>query len=220
MEEVNLAIARTLAYADVFDYPLTKKEICRYLISPKKISLKLIEEELPRMNFAEHKDGYYFLKDQEKTILLRQQKKSPNVQKRLIAVRVAKWLRLIPTIKMVAITGALSMNNAQKEDDIDLLIISAKDRLWLTRALTVLLTELVASRRRPGDPPAGRRIRDKICLNMFLDETHLLIPEKERNLFTAHEICQLKLLWEKDNTYQRFMMQNQWVKKYLANWKP
>ncbi|MFQ6002788.1 MAG: hypothetical protein ACE5KJ_03495 [Candidatus Zixiibacteriota bacterium] len=146
---------------------------------------------------------------------IRKKRERWSQKKMEIARRVANWLRFIPTIKMVAVTGALAMNNSQKEDDIDLLIVTTKNRLWLTRLLTVFLAELVARRRRPGDS----EVRDKICLNMFLDENHLAVPKKEQDLFSAHEVCQLKLLWEKDETYQRFLRSNQWVERYLPNWK-
>jgi hypothetical protein len=108
------------------------------------------------------------------------------------------------------------MKNSDKDDDIDLLIVTKKNRLWLTRLLAVLLVELVARRRRPGEKDA----KDKICLNMFLDETHLGVPPKERDLFSAHEVCQLKVLWERDNLYQGFLRNNQWTKEFLPNWKP
>jgi hypothetical protein len=55
---------------------------------------------------------------------------------------------------------------------------------------------------------------------MFLDEDHLEIPEKEQDLFSAHEVCQLKPIWSKDNVYQEFITQNQWYQKFLPNWKP
>lgn len=117
---------------------------------------------------------------------------------------------------MVAVTGNLAMDNAEKNDDIDLLIVTARKRLWLTRLLTNFLVEIVANRRRPND----KEVKDKICLNMFLTEDHLKIPLKEQNLFTAHEVCQLKLLWQRKNSYQKFIQKNLWSQKFLPNWKP
>ena len=134
-------------------------------------------------------------------------------KKLAIAARVAERLKLIPTIKMVAVTGALAMKNSDQDDDIDLLIVTARGRLWLTRLLTVLIVELVAQRRRPGTV----KVRDKICLNMFLDESYLSIPPKERDLYSAHEICQLQPLWNKDNLYLRFLRENSWAKNFLPN---
>lgn len=196
------AILRTLAYADVFDYPLTAEELYRFLIGQK--------------GRPDYQDGFYFLKGRQGIVALRKKRERWSKEKLKIAQRVAKWLRLVPTIKMVAVTGALAISNSDKEDDIDLLIVTSKNRLWLTRLLTVLLVELVAQRRRPKD----KEIKDKICLNMFLDEAHLGVPKKEQDLFSAHEVCQLKPLWEREGVYQKFLKKNQWVKQFLPNWKP
>jgi hypothetical protein len=105
------------------------------------------------------------------------------------------------------------MENVDKNDDIDLLIVTAKKRLWLTRVLAIFLTELLGCRRRPKD----KQVADKICLNMFLDEDYLAVPKNEQDLFSAHEVVQFKLLWERDNCYQKFLKANLWVKNYLAN---
>ena len=133
-----------------------------------------------------------------------------------MAKKVAGWLRLIPWIKMVAVTGNLAMDNAEKNDDIDLLIVTARKRLWLTRLLTNFLVEIVANRRRPND----KEVKDKICLNMFLAEDHLKLSIREQNLFTAHEIYQLKPIWARNQLYQKFIQENLWCQKFLPNWKP
>lgn len=215
MNQVSKAVLRTLAYADIFDYPLTEQEISKFLITKLPVSAKA----LPGGQVTS-KDGFYFLAGREEIVAIRRRREQWSREKMTIARRLTDWLKLIPTIKMVAVTGALAMDNADKNDDIDLLIVTAKNRLWLTRLLTVFLTEIVARRRRPGDPPVGGQVRDKICLNMFLDEDFLAVPKKERDLFSTHEVCQLRPLWSKDNCYQKFVIANLWVKKFLANWKP
>ncbi len=216
MKPLSKAIFRTLAYADVFDYPLKKEEIWQFLLSDIGYRISDIEKALEKLPRTAKKEGYYYLRGRRRLVSLRQKRARWSREKLKIGQRVANWLKFIPTIKMVAVTGALAMANTDKEDDIDLMIVTTKNRLWLTRLLAVLLIEVVASRRRPGDQKA----RDKICLNMFLDEVHLAIPKKERDLFSAHEVGQMKVLWEKDGTYPKFLKANQWVKQYLPNWKP
>ena len=215
MNKIQTAILRTLAYADVFAYPLTLKELHRFLISQKTDSQSL-KETLKTLKKISSKGDYFFLKNKEKNVYLRRKRKKWSQGKCLLARKVASCLRLIPWIKMVAVTGNLAMDNAEQDDDVDLLIITAKKRLWLTRLLTNFLVEIVANRRRPGD----KEVKDKICLNMFLDENHLKIPVKEQNLFTAHEVCQLKPIWAKNQLYQRFIQENLWCQNFLSNWKP
>ena len=52
---------------------------------------------------------------------------------------------------------------------------------------------------------------------MFADTTRLTIPKQEQDLFSAHEVCQLIPLVSKNNTYEKFLSSNLWVKKYLPN---
>ncbi|KKR64834.1 MAG: hypothetical protein UU07_C0051G0004, partial [Parcubacteria group bacterium GW2011_GWF1_40_5] len=124
----------------------------------------------------------------------------------------AGLLKIIPCVKLVAVSGALSMRNSRKNDDIDLVIMTSKGLLWTTRFLANLL--LLPFKR----DLAGQKISDRACLNMFLDESALSI--KERNIYTAHEICQMKLLWDREGTYRKFLRANSWVQEYLPNWKP
>jgi len=210
-------IFETLAYADIFDYPLTADELYKLLITSKPLNFPIFKknlQEIARHDKLIKTDGkYFFFKGRKKIIMLRQKRNFWSQKKIKIAKKVCRWLKLIPWIKMVGITGSLAMKNADKDDDIDFLIITTKNRLWLTRFLVVLLVELIGRRRRPKDI----NVTDKICLNMFLNESHLSLPENERDLFSAHEIVQFKPLWEKNNCYQKFLRANLWVKNYLGN---
>ena len=208
------AILRTLAYADVFDYPLTREEIWRWLISENREKFAHSLQFTLDSRQIRVTDGFYYLHNRKEIVKLREQREAWSQSKFKIARRVAPWLRLIPWIKLIGVTGALAMNNADKEDDIDLLIITSKNRLWLTRGLVVSFLRLAGVYRRPG------KIKDKICPNMLLDGKHLSMPKKERDLFSAHEVLQMKLLWQKGRTHQRFLKANQWSKEFLPNWKP
>ena len=223
---LDKAILRTLQYADIFDYCLTAKEIHLYLIADKlyrptsfsavKSKLNQLEEE-KRFLFTEN--DFYFLKGRRRLVVLRRQKQKENQRKQEIAAKTSRWFKLIPWIKMVGLTGSLAMENASPEDDLDLLIVTAEHRLWLTRFFLVCLTEILGARRKPSVSSilSSGIWQDKVCLNMFLDEDNLAIPAGERNLYTAHEVCQVKLLWDKEDTYKKFLEENRWVKKFLIN---
>lgn len=208
------AILQTLCYHDLFDYPLTLAEIHRFLIG-KKASLKKVRSTICHLPFAICRNGSYFLKGREEIVATRRRREKYSRKKLPIAQRAAGWLQFIPTVKMIALTGAVAVENAKKNDDIDFLIITAKKRLWLTRLAAVLLIELLAKRPQLKE----KKLKDTICLNIFLAEDCLRMPEGKQNLFVAHEIAQMKILWQKGNLYQKFLKQNQWLKKFLPNWK-
>ncbi len=210
---IRNAVLATLAYHDIFDYPLTQEEINRFLagetVDAKKVE-KVIDS-LIKDKKIEGKNSYYFLKGRGKIFKLRAARKKYSTQKLKRAKLFAKLLMIIPTVKLIAVSGALAMENAQKNDDIDLVIVTAKNTLWSTRLLAN--TILQPYRRKAGEP----HTKDKACLNLFLEESSLKI--RTQNLYTAHEVAQMRPLWQRENTYNRFLKANTWVKNYLPNWE-
>ncbi len=211
--KLERAILQTLVYHDIFDYPLKAEEIHRYQIGERASrgqidnSLKLLEKNKK----IKSQSGLFFLKGRKKIIKLRQSRGRFTRAKLKRAKLYARLLMAIPTIKLVAISGALAMENAQKKDDIDLVIIASKNTLWTTRLLANIL--LQPFRRKAGEP----HTKDKACLNLFLEEYNLKIGTQ--NLYTAHEVAQMRPLWQRQNTYHRFLKANTWVKNYLPNWQ-
>lgn len=208
------SIIATLAYHDLFDYPLTQDEIHRYLIE-KKSPLGSVEKELANLNRNKkifHGKSYYSLPKRSKIIKTRIQRTKRSEAKYKRALLYAKILKTIPFLKLVALSGALSMRNSQKDDDIDLVLVSKKGTLWTTRFLANTL--LFNVKRNPQSPKTS----NKACLNIFIDESSLTI--KDQNIYIAHEICQMKPLWDRNETYSRFINSNQWVDKYMPNWRP
>ena len=211
---LSQAILATLAYHDIFDYPLTLEEIHKYLINlearPFTVRRGLNKLFLTGKIFS--KNGYIFLKGRSEIVKLRKLREKYSLPKIKRAQFFARILKVIPSLKLVAISGALAMENSHKNDDIDLVLITSKNTLWTTRFLANIL--LLPYKR----SPSVRQISDRACLNVFIDESQLKIGPP--NLYLSHEICQMKPLWNRDNTYRRFLSANMWIKKYLPNWRP
>lgn len=199
------AMLRTLIYADLFDYPLTKDEVWKWLIkSPNALG--------DTRNIQEKK-GFYFLRGRRNIVQVRQRREKWSNTKLEIAKKIASFLKYIPTIKLVGVSGALAVGNAKKDDDIDLFIISSKGLIWTARFLTTLFIEFTGFRRHPDE----EKLKNKICLNMFVAEDHLILPKNERDLFSAHEVLQMKPIYDKGGVYEKFIKANSWVKEYLPN---
>jgi cytidyltransferase-like protein len=197
---------KTLVYADIFDYPLTAAELDRWLIAGD--DLKVRGPDLIGIT-----GPYYYLKGRQEIVALRRLRHKFSQLKYKQAEKITKILSLIPWIRLITVTGALAMNNADEKDDIDLMIVTQKNRLWLTRFMVLVVLLLAGRLRRFGQ----RGNRDKICLNLWLDETALSVPTTQRNLYTAHEVAQAKPVFDRDNTYQQFIKANLWLKRYLPN---
>lgn len=131
--------------------------------------------------------------------------------------RRGAWLfGRIPTVSLVGVTGGLAVSNTDKKDDIDYYIGVVPGTLWISRLLCVVAAELVNNRRRPKET----RVQDMFCLNMFAAEDHFTVPKKEQDLFTAHEVLQMRPLWCRAYAYRKFLQQNHWVKTFFsAYWK-
>lgn len=196
---------KSLLYHSIFDYPLTAGELAKWAVGPKA-EIKIKPEQ-----FVDEKNGLYFLKGREGVVYKRLLKKRISKRKINIAKDAAKLLSIIPSIKMIAITGSLAMENAPYDSDIDLLLLTANNTLWTTRALALLLLKLAGFPvRRFGD----KEQKDKLCMNMWIDEKALSWPLGNRNVYTAHEIAQIKPLINKCKAYERFMGQNKWIEDY------
>jgi len=206
------AILATLAYHDIFDYPPTFPQIQKLLVgkTSNTNSLRRGLKVLLKDKKIGEKDGYYFLKKRRQIVTTRIKRAKSSRKKLNRAYFYSSALKLVPTIKFVAISGALAMENSDNNDDIDLVVVSSKGSLWTTRFLANLV--LWPFKRNPN----GAKVSDKACLNLFLDESALKI--RDQNIYMAHEICQMLPLWNRQGTYQRFIEANAWIKKYLPNW--
>ena len=205
----SVCLLATLAYADIFDYPLTREELRLWCIK------KNIRDQVPALPGAgaEHRDGLYFLRARGRIVSQRKKRQAASFAKWRIARWVALWLRLVPTIQLVGVTGGLAMDNVGKEDDIDLFIITKSGTIWISRMIAALIVSVLGRRRKPEES----MVADKVCLNMFMSEESVEIVKKERDLFAAHEVLQMKPLWERGNIYKTFLDKNRWVATFLPN---
>ena len=209
------AIQKTLVYSDVFDYPLTEDEAWRFLISDKRIQRNAFEKELKKLRLSSRLSGgkqFYCLFGREEILKKRERRKKTSERKLIITKRIAKILFWVPTVLLIGISGGLALENAEKKDDIDLFIITSRGSLWVTRLTLVLLLKIVGQYR-----GRGKKESQKVCLNMLIDEAGLKFEKTRQDLYTAHEIAQLKPLLDRNNTYAKFVGANKWVSKFLPN---
>lgn len=221
-----------ICYHDIFDYPLTKEELKKW--SPKKVKGFNLSRKISTNG------NYYFVNGRKFVVKKRLKNEKYSKKKLQIAVRASKLMSLIPTIKMVGITGALAMNNAARESDIDFLVVTKNNTLWLTRPVVYILLWLFGYKSRISFNTKTKyknifeyivalfeilrtfdlKIKDekdRFCINMWLDEYDLTWDKKDRNIYTAHEILQVVPIVNKDNTFDKFLSSNQWVTSFWSN---
>lgn len=205
LRDITRAMVATVAYADVFQYPLTIDELHRYLIGVRasRAELDALLQSSPEVR--EHLaqcDGYVLLAGRES--ILETRRRRARVAARLWgpAVRYGRLIARLPFVRMVALTGALSVDNVEEGADIDYLVVTEPGRLWVCRLLTIALVRIAAMR------------GDTVCPNYFLADTALAI--EDQSLYTAHELTQMMPISGVE-TYQKMRQVNSWSEAFLPN---
>ncbi len=194
----------TLAYADVFDYPLTASEAHRYLIgSPASLAaVASCLKSLVRQGRVEAREGFFSLPGRAHLAEVRRHRQRLSAPLWRQAQRYGRLLATLPFVRMVAVSGALAMDNVDEHGDIDYFLVTEPRRLWTARAFTVALVRLARAR------------GVTLCPNYLVTTRALQLPDW--NLFTAHELVQMVPLWG-TSVYYRLRRLNAWTRAYLPN---
>jgi hypothetical protein len=197
---IEVAILETLAYSDIFDFPLTGDELHRFLVM--RASRDDVEKCAAAMKNVNFKDGYYYLAGRAEIVDLRKRREtlSRKVFKR--ATFYGRVLGALPFVRMVTLTGSLALLNCDESGDYDYMIVARKGRVWLARAFALLLARF------------ARLFGETLCPNLIISESAL--EWTSRNLYHAREICQMILI-SGEEMYGKFSSANQWIDTYFPN---
>lgn len=199
-------ILKTVAYFDLFDYPVTAGQIYSFLprnsVTPEEVA-RTADRLVQEGNLAADL-GYFLLRSSDKRISVQRQEGERAAQKMLSYARaVTLFLKRIPFIRGVFITGSLSKSVAAHDSDIDFMIVTVPGRLWIVRSMLTLFRKvfLLGSRK-------------YFCTNYYVTENGF--PLDRRNLYAAVEVVTTKAVWNAD-AYVRYRQTNSWTKDFLPN---
>ncbi len=200
MNSLERAILETLAYSDIFEYPLRADEVHRYL--PLRANLDDVQSGLNRAPHVDSKNGFYFLAGRAHLVDIRLQRADASLRPYNWSHRLGRILSLIPFVRMVGLTGSLAMLNLSKAADMDFMLVTAPNRLWTARAFAVTFGRFM------------RLFGHRICVNLLVTENALLWPQHD--LYSAHEMCQMIPITGLD-VYHDLRNINQWTERFLPN---
>jgi hypothetical protein len=198
-------ILHTLIYFDIFNYPLKLEEIY-FNSSIKNVDIDSIHQEillLVDLGLISNIDEWYFLYNNASIITdrLKGNKKADFYLK--LATKIGLFMACFPFVRGVFVSGSLSKGYMNNKSDIDFFIITAPDRLWLSRTLLILFKKLLLL-----------NSRKFFCPNYFIDTNHLKI--QEQNMYTAKELSYLIPIYNA-TLYRELLSTNEWRDMYMPN---
>lgn len=196
--ELKTAIKRTIAYGKNFGVGYNIEDVRERLISNEIFKDEEIEKELEKLKIRNY--------------VSRVKRRNKKIDK---ARKLAEFAgRYFKDILMIGVTGSVAAGYPKKNDDIDLMVITKKDRLWLTRlGLRIFIWINKIPHRKYG----GRENEDEFCFNLWLEEEALELPKDRMSLRNAMDSILMMPVLNRQSTYERFMRENGWIKKYLIN---
>ena len=201
-------ILRVLLYFDIFNHPLRPEEIHTFLPSnstnPAEITRACQADPLAAL--IDRKGSYFFLGTANASCTEERRRKEQLARRRWrTASFMAKLIGKFPFVRGVFVSGELSKGLASKRGDIDFVIVTCGNRLWICRTLLILFKKIFLL-----------NSKKYFCLNHFVAEDHLEF--EMRNVYSAIEIATLKPLVNLA-LFQKYMAANAWIDEFLPNWK-
>lgn len=216
MSALEQAIYKTIAFFDLFTYPLTNIEVRRWLCGYQQPTT-LLEcvtalDRLVAQKIIVCRDGCYALPGSQQYVDDRHMRYGYAHRKYTRALRAAAVLRYWPPVLAIAVCNSLAYNNARQGSDIDVVIIARAGQLWLARLGAIVLTSLLGIRLHTAHK------QDKICLSFYvahngLDLQSVALPNDP---YLAYWLATLTPIYNHD-IIRTFQQANEWIQKYLPS---
>jgi len=206
MTAEELAIARSVLYASLFDYPLTLAQLRQTLIesaqTPTEIQALYARSEALRAT-VEYRQGFFFPRDRRDLVSERRRREA---RSRIFLERHRRLLSVVcalPYVELVALSGSAAHLNLEGTGDLDLFIVTRGRHVWSVAVAVVLIAKLL-------------RRRKTTCVNFVLADSALALDQQD--LFAASQIIHLKPLAGTE-TYRRFVASNPFVARFYPNFR-
>jgi hypothetical protein len=198
------AIARSVQYAALFDYPLTLSQLRQTLIGSAQTASEIataVSGSRALAPFVEHKDGYYFPAGRSDLVAVRRNREARSrafLQGHDLLLRL---VTMLPFVRLVALSGSIAHLNLERGGDLDLFIVTRGARVWSTAVGVVLLAKLL-------------RRRATVCANFIIADTALAFAQQD--LFSASQVIGLRPLHD-DDVLRQLLAANPFVRRFYPN---
>ncbi len=199
------AVLSAICYSDVFNFPLTKAEIhANSKFEGNDEELETIIQQLIQINHIKCVNEFYLLIAANNSIIEHRKKREAYfATSHHLVKKYSRFISKFPFVQGVYLSGSYSKAQMSEGDDIDYFIITKANRLWLCRSLLRGYKKFFL-----------RKSARYFCMNYFLDEQHLEVPDK--NIFVANEVKTLVPAYNFE-LYKQFQAANEWSNSFLPN---
>jgi hypothetical protein len=204
MDRDETAIAKTVLYASLFDYPLTLDQLHESLIASstsREQVMATFEASVDLKAVVEVRDGFFFPAGRFDLVAERRRREQRSRQFLRRHDRLLRWLCALPFIRMVALSGSIAHLNLEDGGDLDLFIVTRGRSVWTVTVAIIVLTRLLGVRR-------------VVCANFVMSDEHLAIEQQD--LFTANQVLHLKPLVGQE-VFDGFLAANGFVQRFYPN---
>ncbi|MFZ6036476.1 MAG: hypothetical protein ACOYUK_05045 [Patescibacteria group bacterium] len=226
MNSLEQAILITLAYFDVFDYPLTPMEVWRWLY----VSQQQTDDRLRKAGLAEvvqqlevlktngrlsEQWGFYALPGRAELAVTRLDRYRLAERKYHRAIQFIRVLRFAPFVRMIAVCNTLAYSNSRRTADIDLFIVTSPGRIWQARFWVAGFLKFFKLRPTPG------HTEDALCASFFTDTNHLNLEPLAlpQDIYLQYWVSQVVPVFDR-GVYQDFLEANRWIRQRLPQVRP
>src|SRR5262252_3499413 len=200
----ELAIARSVIYASLFDYPITLDQLHRTLLESDQSAAEILavydgSEALQQM--IDYRDGFFFPAGRIDLIAERKHREARSHAFLRRHERMLRVLCAIPYTRLVALSGSIAHLNLEPNGDLDLFVITRGPRVWTVTVAVLLIAKLLHRRR-------------VVCANFVVADSHLALEQQD--LFTANQVIHLRPLIGAD-LLEAFAAANPFVQQIYPN---
>ncbi len=198
------AVLATVAYSDVFDMPIDRVRLHRFLVG-RAADREEIETAVKTLvadgRLGQH-DGLLHLPTRAEVLDVHADR---SVRAAAMWPKAVTWgvrIGRLPNVLAVAVTGGLAVDSVAPHDDADYFIITKPGRLWLTRLLVLVLVRL------------AERDNIELCPNYIVSKSALVMDE--RTIYVARELAQMMPIVGLDHCIE-LRDKNRWMFDHLPN---
>lgn len=210
MTDSNISLAdnilKTVVYFDLFEYPLTTEQLFFFLPqnSVTVEDVKRSAESLVTARKLQKEKEFFFLPSRMKEIVDRRNDEERRAEGMLRTARfVSSLIKRFPFVRAIFLTGSLSKHVVDRSGDIDFMIVTAPNRVWICRTMLTIFRKIVL---------LGSK--KYFCTNYYVTEQGY--RHHARNLYAAIEVVTTKAIWN-ESSFGDFQSHNTWTQEFLPN---